>query len=164
MSSEKRTRQDASGEPRWLDTTEQHAWRNLVEAFELLMRRLDQDLRANFPIGMHEYELLVRLSEQPEHTMRMAVLADEVGMSRSRLTHIVTRMEKRGLVSRCSIPEDGRGVNCTMTEDGHALLVEAAPIHAAGVREHLIDLLDEHEIETMRDTFRTVNAHMRTQR
>ncbi len=154
----------AAEEPRWLDATEQTAWRNLVEAYELLQRQLDKELRAAHPIGLPEYELLVRLSERPEQTMRMAQLADEVGMSRSRLTHIVSRMEGRGLLSRCTIPEDGRGVNCTMTEAGYDLLRAAAPIHVAGVREHLIDLLDEHQIETMRDVFVAVNAHMRTHR
>lgn len=148
-------------EPRWLTANQQLAWRNLLEGHELLMSQLDKELRAAHGIGMPEYELLVRLSEQPEHSMRMAQLADEVGMSRSRLTHIVARMENRGLLSRGAIAEDGRGVICRMTEAGWQLLQTSAPTHVEGVRNHLVDLLHEDEVETMKNIFLKVNAHMR---
>ncbi|GAA4284711.1 MarR family transcriptional regulator [Brevibacterium daeguense] len=151
----------ARAEPRWLTANQQLAWRNLLEGHELLMSQLDKELRAAHGIGMPEYELLVRLSEQPDHAMRMAQLADEVGMSRSRLTHIVARMESRGLLSRAAIAEDGRGVVCRMTEGGWQLLQTAAPTHVEGVRDHLIDLLNEDEVETMKNIFLKVNAHMR---
>lgn len=154
-------REQGSAEPRWLGDTEQLAWRNLIEGIELLLFMLDKELRAAHHLALSEYELLVRLSEQPEYTMRMAHLADEVAVSRSRLTHIVSRMETRGLLRRDPIAEDGRGVNCCMTEAGAEMLRATAPVHVAGVRAHLIDLLNEREIETMKDIFLKVNAHMR---
>ena len=74
--------------------------------------------------------------------MRMAQLADALAHSRSRVTHTVARMQNAGLVVRSTSPEDGRGIVCRLTERGHDLLVEAAPVHVQGVRDYLVDLAD----------------------
>ncbi|WGW10965.1 MarR family transcriptional regulator [Saxibacter everestensis] len=145
----------------WLSASEQHAWRNYMEASLLLMAQLDQELRASHGIGLSEYELLVRLSEQPEHSMRMAVLARDVAISRSRLTHIVGRMELRGLLVRSAIREDGRGVLCRMTKAGYALLQDSAPVHVRGVRRHVIDRLTEREIAVMGRAMESMSNHLR---
>lgn len=131
-----------NGETPWLSAAEQHSWRALVMGMTLLMDRLDDELRADHDISLTEYEILVRLSEREGHRMRMAQLADSLAHSRSRVTHTVGRMERQGLVRRISSPEDGRGVLAEMTEDGMATLVQAAPLHVRGVREHLVDLAD----------------------
>ncbi|HEY1135666.1 MAG TPA: MarR family transcriptional regulator [Nocardioides sp.] len=127
-------------ETRWLSADEQHSWRALVIGTTLLMDQLDEELRTEFSLSLTEYEILVRLSERTDQSLRMAVLADSVRHSRSRVTHTVTRMEKAGLVARSTCLEDGRGVLCTMTEAGWELLRRAAPVHVAGVRRHLVDL------------------------
>ena len=93
--------------------------------------------------------------------MRMAMLAADTTMSRSRLTHSVARMEKRGLLERSAIAEDGRGVNCVMTAAGWELLRNAAPDHVVGVRDHLVDLLDPEEMATLGRIFTKVTDHMR---
>jgi DNA-binding MarR family transcriptional regulator len=74
--------------------------------------------------------------------MRMAQLADALAHSRSRVTHTVARMQNAGLVLRSSSPEDGRGIVCVLTDRGHDLLVEAAPVHVQGVRDYLVDIAD----------------------
>jgi DNA-binding MarR family transcriptional regulator len=106
----------------------------------LLEERLDDDLRREFSMSLTEYEVLVRLSERPGRAMRMAQLADAMAHSRSRVTHTVARMQNAHLVVRSTSPEDGRGIVCTLTERGHDLLVEAAPVHVKGVRDYLVDL------------------------
>ena len=148
-------------EPRWLSSPDQKAWRSYLTGSQLLTVQLDKEIRETFGIGMPEYEILVRLSEHENRTMRMALLAKDTTMSRSRLTHSVARMEKKGLLERFSIPEDGRGVNCQMTEAGWELLVTAAPTHVGGVRDHLVDLLEPEEMETLGRVFGKVTAHMR---
>lgn len=129
-----------SREPRWLDEPQQHAWRALVIGSTLLMDRLDDDLRRSFNISLTEYEILVRLSERPGRSMRMAQLADALAHSRSRVTHTVDRMQRAGLIVRAATPEDGRGIVATMTDEGYALLEEAAPMHVEGVRSYLVDV------------------------
>ena len=126
----------------WLDADQQASWRGLVVGMTLLVDRLDEDLQRTFDLSMTEYEILVRLSERPGRQMRMAQLADALAHSRSRVTHTVARMEKAGLVLRTSSPEDGRGIVCRLTDEGHALLVRAAHVHVNGVRDYLVDLVD----------------------
>ncbi|MBO0846649.1 MAG: MarR family transcriptional regulator [Nocardioides sp.] len=125
---------------RWLDAEQQASWRAFVVGLTLLLDRLDADLQHEFNLSLTEYEILVRLSERPERSMRMAQLADSLAHSRSRVTHTVARMQKAGLVVRSTSPEDGRGIVCTLTDRGQALLVEAAPVHVHGVRDYLVDL------------------------
>ena len=124
----------------WLDATQQRAWRAYLVGTTLLMDRLDRDLRAQHDLSLPEYEVLVRLSECEGHRLRMAVLADSLSHSRSRVTHTVTRLERAGLVERVSCTSDGRGVEAVLTERGFALLQAAAPDHVRGVREYLVDL------------------------
>lgn len=135
--------------PRWLDAEQQSSWRSFVVGVTLLMDRLDADLQREFDLSLTEYEILVRLSERPERSMRMAQLADALAHSRSRVTHTVARMEKAGLVRRCASEEDGRGIVCALTERGHDLLVEAAPVHVQGVRDYFVDLAERPDFEAL---------------
>ncbi|GAA1636193.1 MULTISPECIES: MarR family winged helix-turn-helix transcriptional regulator [Brevibacterium] len=147
-------------ETRWLSPPDQRAWRSYLTGSSLLGAKLEADLRENFGIGLPEYEILVRLSEHEGRSMRMALLASDTTMSRSRLTHSVARMEKKGLLSRCPIPEDGRGVNCAMTDAGWDLLVAAAPTHVESVRSNLVDLLTPEEMATLGVAFGKVARHL----
>src|SRR3954465_13869090 len=114
---------------RWLDADQQGSWRAFAVGVTLLLDRLDADLQHAFGLSLAEYEILVRLSERPQRSMRMAHLADALAHSRSRVTHTVSRMERAGLVDRATSPEDGRGIVCTLTDHGYDVLVEAAPVH-----------------------------------
>ena len=134
---------------RWLDADQQGSWRAFVVGITLLLDRLDADLHHDFDLSLTEYEILVRLSERPDRQMRMAQLADALAHSRSRVTHTVTRMQKAGLVMRCSSPEDGRGIVCRLTDEGYALLTEAAPVHVEGVRDYLVDLVSPEDFAAL---------------
>ena len=85
--------------PRWLTEEEQRAWRAYIRLAQLLIRQLDRDMHP-FGLSMHDYEILVELSEAPLSRMRMTELADRTAQSRSRLSHQINRMESKGLVSR----------------------------------------------------------------
>ena len=127
---------------RRLDEIEMDAWRSFLAASTSVTARLNRELEAGCGISMHEYEILVRLSEAPEHTLRMSTLAEHVSHSRSRLTHTVRRLESAGYVERTSCDSDRRGVNCLLTQAGLDFLHDAAPVHLDGVRRHVIDRLD----------------------
>jgi len=136
-------------EARWLDEPQQQSWRALVMGMTLLLDRLDADLRRSFELSLAEYEILVRLSERPNRELRMAQLADALAHSRSRVTHTVKRMELAGLVLRCSSADDGRGVVCRMTDQGHELLERMAPTHVNGVRDYLVDLATPEDLDAL---------------
>jgi DNA-binding MarR family transcriptional regulator len=145
---------------RWLDDEQQRTWRGLVMGMTLLMDRLDDDLERTFGISMTEYEILVRLSEKEGRRMRMAQLADAMAHSRSRVTHTVRRLQEIGLVERRKSPDDGRGVECRMTDQGWELLVRMAPCHVAGVRENLVDLVSCDDFEAIGRVMNTVADHL----
>ncbi|GAB3590317.1 MarR family transcriptional regulator [Angustibacter peucedani] len=131
-------------ETRWLDADEQVAWRSYLRA----VRLLDEELRRGLEqhgLSHPEYEILVRLSERPDRTMRMSELAAGVVSSRSRLTHTVARLERDGLVQRRSCTRDGRGVECLLTDEGFRTLEAAAHTHVEQVRSHLLDVMSREE-------------------
>lgn len=151
-----------AGPTRWLDAEEQRTWRLYLEATQLLARRLGQELDdSEHDLSMPEYELLVRLSESPERSLRMSDLADDLVHSRSRLTHAITRLEQRGLVERRACPEDRRGVLAAMTPAGFRALEAAAPLHVTGVREHLFDLLSAEDVAALGRICGRVAEHLR---
>ena len=147
---------DASSDVRWLDRDQQRSWRAYLVGTTLLMDRLDRDLREQHNLSMPEYEILVRLSEAEGRRLRMAVLADSVSHSRSRVTHTIARLEKAGLVKRAACLSDGRGVEAAITESGVAALGEAAPTHVAGVRQFLLDLAGDEDFDALGRVFNTV--------
>src|SRR6476646_9619135 len=115
------------GQTRWLSADEQQAWRATVHLSQLLMRQLDRDLNG------HDYEILVELSEAPDHRLRMTELADATSQSRSRLSHQISRMETRGLVRRDNCEGDKRGTFAVLTADGVAAIERVAPDHVENV-------------------------------
>lgn len=141
---------------RWLDDDQQRHWRSYVEGSALLVDVRDRRLRDRHNLSLADYEILMRLSEAPEGRMRMAELAELSYYSRSRLSHTVSRLESRRLVSRCGDADDKRGVVASLTETGQALLVEAAEDNVETVREHFVDLLSPADLETIGRAFRTV--------
>ena len=144
----------------WLDRQQQRSWRAFLVGTTLLMDRLDRDLREQHRLSLPEYEILVRLAEAEGHRMRMAMLADSVSHSRSRVTHTVSRMETAGLVVRDSCVSDGRGVEAVLTDQGRAALESAAPTHVAGVRQVLVDLVDEDDFEAVGRVFDAVTDRL----
>jgi DNA-binding MarR family transcriptional regulator len=144
----------------WLDKDQQRSWRALVMGMTLLLDRLDDELNRACDLSLVEYEILVRLSEREGRQMRMAQLADALAHSRSRVTHTIARMERAGLVVRTSSPEDGRGVVASMTDEGYELLTRVAPLHVAGVRSHLVDLVSREDFEAVGRVMNAVADHL----
>ncbi|NMR18781.1 MarR family winged helix-turn-helix transcriptional regulator [Cellulomonas fimi] len=151
-------------EPRWLDLEQQRHWRDFLDGAVRLTDALGQQLERDSGLSLSEYEVLVRLSEAPTRTLRMSELADELAQSRSRTTHTIRRMEARGFVERRACKDDGRGVNCTMTDAGSARLEAAAPGHVAAVREHLVDVLSEPQLRALGEAMAVVRAALRARR
>lgn len=105
------------------------------------MDQLDRELQRDAGMPHAYYEILVRLSEQPDRSLRMSELAERSKSSRSRVSHAVTRLEEAGWVRRESVPDDRRAALAVLTDEGYAALAAAAPGHVEGVRKHLLDRL-----------------------
>lgn len=144
----------------WLDAEQQRAWRALVEGAQRLFDTLDHELKADAGIDLDQYEVLVRLSEAGDGRLRMSELAEQVCMSRSRLTHRIDKMVEAGLVERVQCPDDRRGMHAALTATGRARLEAAAPAHVDGVRRHLIEPLDPAEVVAIGDAMARVAAQL----
>ena len=144
----------------WLDQQQQRSWRAFLVGTTLLMDRLDRDLREQHRLSLPEYEILVRLSEAEGNRLRMAMLADSVSHSRSRGPHPVARRVGGGRGARDACLSDGRGVEAVLTEQGRAALANAAPTHVAGVRQFLVDLVDDDDFEAVGRVFDAVTDRL----
>ena len=111
---------------------------------------LECELQRDAALSFLEYHALARLSEMPEHTMRMSELAEVTDSSLSRLSHLIKRLEVRQLVRREPDPGDGRYTNAILTPEGLGLLVASAPAHVAKVRELVIDALTPAQLRQLR--------------
>lgn len=134
---------------KWLDQDEMAAWVRLAAVLELLPGVLDTQLRRDAELTHFEYFVLAMLSEAPQRTLRMTALAAQTSATLPRLSHVIRRLEDRGLVERFPCPEDARATNARLTAAGWTKVREAAPGHAANVREHVIDALTPGQVRQL---------------
>jgi DNA-binding MarR family transcriptional regulator len=134
----------------WLDDDERAAWLRLIAVVELLPGVLDSQLRTEAGLTHFEYFVLAMLSEARERTLRMTSLAQRTNATLPRLSHVVRRLEGRGLVERFPCPEDGRATNARLTDAGRDTVVAAAPGHVDTVRRHVLDPLTPEQLEQLR--------------
>jgi DNA-binding MarR family transcriptional regulator len=134
---------------KWLTAAEVDSWLSVVRMMTWLPWSIDQQLRRDANLGMVEYQVMARLSQRPERTVRMSELADLANASLSRLSHLVKRLEDRGFVRREPDPADGRFTNAILTDLGFQTLAEAAPGHVAHVRSLVIDVISPEQLRRL---------------
>ena len=136
-------------EPRWLDEREAHLWQAYRDLQRELRNALDRQLVDDAGLSGAEYALLVPLSEAPGGRLRARDLGAMVGWDRSRISHQLSRMEHRGLVTREPCPDDARGSIVRLTPAGRSAIEAAAPNHVAAVRRFFVDPLSDDELDTL---------------
>ena len=136
-------------EPRWLDDEERAAWLRLVAVVELLPGVLDAQLRHDSDLSHFEYFVLAMLSEAPQRSLRMTALAQRTNGTLPRLSHVIARLEGRGLVERFPCPQDRRATNARLTDAGWDCVVAAAPGHVEAVRRTVIDPLSRAQLHQL---------------
>ncbi|MGW0707940.1 MarR family winged helix-turn-helix transcriptional regulator [Streptomyces sp. NPDC002643] len=136
---------------RWLTREQLVAWVRLAAVLELLPTALDGQMRRDAQLTHFDYYVLALLSEAPERTMRMAKLAHSTTATLARLSHVVQRLEGRGLLERVPCPGDRRATDARLTEAGLRKVQEAAPGHVTFVRDHVIDALTPDQVTQLAD-------------
>jgi DNA-binding MarR family transcriptional regulator len=134
---------------RWLDEREARAWRGLQAMQLRLTARLSRELAAESDLSWPDYTVLVVLTDQPEGRLRAFELGRELGWEKSRVSHHVTRMVDRGLVTRERCASDQRGAFVVVTPRGRRAIEAAAPGHVEAVRRHFVDLLTPEQLEQL---------------
>ena len=136
-------------ETRWLDAQERAAWLRLVAVVELLPGVLDAQLRRDAGLSHFDYFVLAMLSEAPDRSLRMTALAHRTNATLPRLSHVVHRLEGRGLIERFPCPEDRRATNARLTDAGWDAVVAAAPGHVDTVRARVLDPLSRAQLRQL---------------
>lgn len=132
-----------------LTRRELSAWVRLASLLELLPGVLDSQLRRDAGLMHFEYFVLAMLSEASKRTLRMSELAAQTNSTPARLSHVVKRLEERGLVERTPCPGDARATNAVLTTAGWRKVREAAPGHRATVRHTVIDALTPAQVDQL---------------
>jgi len=141
----------------WLNDEEMRAWRSYADTVIDLQNALERDL-APHGLTFGDYQVLVFLSEAPDHRMRMRELADRLQLSPSGLTRRLDGLVKHRHVRREPAPDDGRSMMAVLTPAGYSLLADTAPHHVRSVRAHILDRLSSEQVSAMADIFEAIAA------
>jgi DNA-binding MarR family transcriptional regulator len=133
----------------WLPADAQRLWRRWLRLNALLPGALHRELQSDAGLSLPDFDVLVQLTDSPQGRVRVSDLARGLHWERSRVSHHVTRMERRGLVRREECRDDGRGAWVVLTDEGRAAIEQAAPAHVATVRRLVFDALTPQEAEVM---------------
>ena len=134
---------------RWLDEDEQRAWLRLAGVMLKLSPALDSQLQRDSDLTHFDYLCLAMLSETGDRTLRMSELAARTNASLSRLSHVVSKLERRGWVARSPSPDSRRVTLVRLSEDGWDVLVKAAPGHVETVRSLVFEGLSAEDVAAL---------------
>jgi DNA-binding MarR family transcriptional regulator len=134
-----------------MDERESAAWLSLITVLELLPPALDAQLRRDAGLTHFEFVVLSMLRFAPQQTMRMKAIADAAEATLPRVSHVISRLEARGLVERAPAAGDGRATDVLLTPRGRRAVVLATPDHVATVRRLVFDVLDDEQLGQLAD-------------
>lgn len=151
-------------EPRWLDERQQRAWRAYVDMQAQLQAQLHRRMQHDSGLSLADFDVLVALTDRADPRIRVLELAEKLQWEKSRLSHHISRMEKRGLVAREECPQDARGAFVVLTATGRTAIEQAAPPHVDAVRELVVDALTPEQLDALGAIAETVLGRVRTAR
>ncbi|MEE6259361.1 MarR family winged helix-turn-helix transcriptional regulator [Plantactinospora sonchi] len=132
---------------RQLPTAEQlRIWRDFIETTEALRSRLASRLQTESALSPGDYAVLLALSEAQDRRMRSSALATQIGWERSRLSHHLGRMERRGLIRREECVTDTRGAEVLLTPAGDEAFRRSTVPHLRAIRELFVDALTPEQL------------------
>jgi DNA-binding MarR family transcriptional regulator len=137
-------------EPKWLDDTQQTAWRSLLAIYHRAFPEFARTLKEHELLPVH-YQIFVALSAAPDQTLRLSELADLANLSQSRLTHRLRLLIERGDITISEDAADRRAKNATLTTAGKERLTTVAPDHVADVRRLIFDPLTSEQTTALAD-------------
>jgi DNA-binding MarR family transcriptional regulator len=154
-----------SSKPRRRLTEEElRIWRDYIETADKLRSELARRLQQESALSPGDYAVMLALSEAENRRMRSSELATAVGWERSRLSHHLGRMEKRGLIRREECAVDTRGAEIVLVPAGFEAFRRATGPHLAAVDELFVSALSEDELAAAGILTRALRAHLDRER
>jgi DNA-binding MarR family transcriptional regulator len=135
---------------------ERDLWRSFFVMRRQLELTLERRLQADAGISTADFEILMSLLDEPAQQLRAGQIGDIIGWEKSRVSHQITRMEQRGLVTRRECGDDARGVWVVLTEEGSRAVLSAGSDRRDAVRQYFFDVLTDDEKQTMLEVSRKV--------
>jgi DNA-binding MarR family transcriptional regulator len=148
--------------PQRLDERQRLLWKAYRDLNQEMSTVLEDQLLSDAGLSGSEYAVLVVLSHSPDGVLRARELGSELGWDRSRLSHLVRRMEKRRFVDREECEEDARGSMVRLTDAGRATVDGVAPEHSEAIRHYFFNALSNDELETLAVVFDRLLENLRT--
>ena len=145
---------------RSITADELRIWRGYIETAEVLRTRMERRLQDDSSLSTGDYGALLALSEAEDHTLRSSELAAAMGWERSRLSHHLGRMEKRGLIVRVPSAADTRGSEIRLTDDGAAAFRNSSVPHLRAIRDLFIDALTPEQLRDVDSMTTSLRAHL----
>ena len=131
---------------RWLDATQQRAWRGFLDLHARLSAKLNRDLQQTSGLTLSDYDVLVHLTDVPDGRLRAFELGDGLQWDKSRVSKQVARLAARGLVAKEECETDRRGAYVVLTPAGRAAIEAAAPAHVELVHALIFDTLTTDQV------------------
>ncbi|MCI2421389.1 MarR family transcriptional regulator [Saccharopolyspora sp. K220] len=145
---------------RVLTADELRIWRDFIETTEALRTELVRRLQSDTNLSPGDYAVLLALSEAPHRRLRSSELAAEIGWTRSRLSHHLARMERRGLIHREDCATDNRGAEAVLADAGAAAFRRASAPHLRAIRELFVDALTPDQVVSAGQIARALRARL----
>jgi DNA-binding MarR family transcriptional regulator len=135
-------------------------WRSLIDTTAELRRLLGAQLLQETSLSPADYHVLLALSEARGRRLRSSELAATIDWERSRLSHHLARMERRGLIRRDGCATDNRGAEIVLSDEGARLFRDATVPHMRAVKRHFADALTPEQFEALADILRVLRDHL----
>ena len=149
-----------AAERRRMSSEELAVWRSLVDTTDELRRVLSAQLAQDSQLSPGDYAVLLALSEATGRRLRSSELATTMDWERSRLSHHLGRMEKRGLIAREDCATDSRGAEVLMTDEGATAFRRATTPHTRAIKQHFADALSPDQFDALAGVLRSINDHL----
>jgi len=144
----------------WLTDEQQRAWRAYLRMHAHLTAALNRQLQVDSGLSLPDYEVLVQLTDTPAGRLRPFELQRALEWEQSRLSHHLSRMQRRTLVTRQECDDDGRGAYVVITDVGRSAISAAAPGHVEAVRRQFFDHLTPAQVSTIEVVGTQVLTHL----
>jgi DNA-binding MarR family transcriptional regulator len=149
---------------RWLNSTQQGAWRGLLALHAELAALLNRDLQRTSGLSLSDYDVLVQLTDVADGRLRVLELGEALQWGKTRVSKQVSRMAARDLVAKEECAEDRRGAYVVLTPTGRRAIEQAAPAHVELVQQVVFDVLTERQVDELTAITRTVLQRLEASR
>jgi DNA-binding MarR family transcriptional regulator len=139
-------------------------WRALLDTTAELRRILGAQLLQETSLSPADYQVMLALREADGRRLRSSELAESIDWERSRLSHHLARMERRGLIRRDDCATDSRWAEVSLTDDGTGMFRGATTPHMRAIKKHFADALTPQQFEALADVLQALQSHLHPER